>query len=303
MLKRGLQAALVPFVLFVLSGVSLAEDEPTATAALATSEAAAPPATATAEDETAAPTATTTAAPAATAEPPEPGEVLTRAKAALAAAGTIKANIILDVHYPHRYTSSIVIYASASGDERAEMTTTQDGKTFQSLEVLTKGVLWTRQETAQGKLATKIDINRVKKALGEADETFAITPIIGANALFDISLLAEIIDFDRVEPATHGDKSAWVISGKMAERFTDKSSLPIGAERYYSTAAVHVDSKSFLPLRIELGSHEDKPVMSLEFESIETKVEAPPGTFDYTPGEDVEVVDRTDWAIAQLKGT
>ena len=37
---------------------------------------------------------------------PKPREVLTRAKAALAAAGTIKANIILDVHYPHRYTSS-----------------------------------------------------------------------------------------------------------------------------------------------------------------------------------------------------
>lgn len=283
MLKRGFQAALV---LVVLSGVSLAEGETAAPAAAAESSA----------------TATTTTTPAATAAPPEPREVLARAKAALAAAGTIKANITLDVYYPHRYTSSIVIYASASGDERAEMTTTQDGETHQSLEVLTKGVLWTRQETAEGKLATKIDINRVKKALGEADETFAITPIIGANALFDISLLAEIIDFDRVETATHGDRSVWVISGETAERFTGKSSLPIGAERYYSTAAVHVDSKSFLPVRIELGRHEDKPVMSLEFESIETKVEAPPGTFDYTPGEDVEVVDRTDWAIAQLRG-
>lgn len=279
MLKRGLRAALV---LFVISGLSFAEEKTAATIE---------------------PTATTTSAPAATAAPPRPREILTRAKAALAAAGTIKANIILNVHYPHRYTSSIVIYASATGEERAEMTTVQDGKTHRSLEILTKGVLWTRQETPQGKLATKIDINRVKRALREADETFTITPIIGANALFDLSRLAEIIDFNRVKPATHNEKPTWIISGEMAERFAGKSSLPVGAARYYSTASVHIDSKSFLPVRIELGSHQGKPVMSLEFKSIETKVEAPPGTFDYTPGEDVEVVDRTDWAIAQLRGT
>lgn len=232
-----------------------------------------------------------------------PADILMRAKSALAAAGNIKAEIALEVNYPARYNSQVKILASPTGDERSQMTTTINENSFSSLTVISKGVLWTEQATPVGPVVTTIDINKVKKALRETGEEFAALPILGTNLLFDLGNLAKIIKFDAADETTLDSRKVHVISGRLKSAFEkEKMQLPLGAARYYSSVKVYLDSQDFLLRRIEMGKEKGRPLVVLDFKTIEKNVEIPEGTFKYAPPEDTQVIDRTDWAIRQIKG-
>ncbi|MHC4712308.1 MAG: LolA family protein [Planctomycetota bacterium] len=233
----------------------------------------------------------------------QPDQILMHAKAALAAAGTIKADLLLEAYYPAPYKSEITILASPTGDERAEIRTTVGENSYSSLEVISKGVLWLEEQTPVGPTVSKIDIARVKRTVREEDAEFAALPILGTNLLFDLDNIARLINFDRVVESTAESVTTYVLTGKLAAGLEKgRRALPAGAEKYYGIARVQVDAQTFLPRRVELGEEEGKPLVSIEFLSIEKNVETDEETFVYSPPEDVEVVDRTDWAIAQLLG-
>ncbi|MCD6405673.1 MAG: hypothetical protein J7M19_07595 [Planctomycetes bacterium] len=232
-----------------------------------------------------------------------PADIIMRAKSALAAAGNIEAEVDLDVNYPTHYSSHIKILASPTGDERSQMTTTINENTFSSLTVISKGVLWTQQSTPVGLVVTTIDINKVKKALRETGEEFAALPVLGTNLLFDLGNLAKIIKFDAADESTLESRKVRVISGRLRSAFEKgKMQLPLGAARYYSSVKVYLDSQDFLLRRIELGEEKGRPLVVLDFKMIEKNVEIPEGTFKYAPPEDTQVIDRTEWAIRQMKG-
>jgi hypothetical protein len=236
-------------------------------------------------------------------EPGRAQEILMRAKSALAAAGTIKAALELEVNYPSHYKCAISILASPTGDERAEIRTTVNENSYTSLEVISKGVMWSEQHTPAGPIVTKIDINQVKKALREDGVEFAALPVLGTNLLFDLGNLARLVKFDTAGEAEIDSGKVLVISGALIPGFAKgKTALPTGAERYYASAKVYLDPESFLPRRMELGEEDGKPLLALDFKSIEKNAEAPPDAFAYTPPEDTEVIDRTQWAIGQFRG-
>jgi len=233
----------------------------------------------------------------------KPVEILTQAKSALAGSGTIRARLVLTATYPMEYTSEIDIYSSPTGNERAEITSTQHESRYSALEVISEGILWTEQETPVGKVVSKIDMRQVKRALSEETSQFAAIPILGTNLLFDLGNLAQLIAFERSTSLLLDGEPYYVISGGPIDAIqSGKVTLPLGAIRYYSKARVLVRPGDFLPKRIELGDEDGKPALVLDFESIERNVEEPAGIFDYTPPEDAEVVDRTNWAIAQFNG-
>lgn len=233
----------------------------------------------------------------------KPQEILMRAKSALAAAGTIKASLVLRVNYPSAYKSEIEILASPTGDERAEIKTTVKADSYSSLEVICKGVMWTEEHTPAGPIVTKIDVNQVKKALREDDTEFAALPVLGTNLLFDLGNLAKLVKFNTASETAIGSQKVVVIAGHLMDAFAkDKAALPIGAQKYYESAKVFLDAENFLPRRIELGEAEGKPLLSLDFKAIEKNVETAEDAFVYTPPEDAEIIDRTEWAIAQFRG-
>jgi hypothetical protein len=234
---------------------------------------------------------------------PRPGEVLALAEAAMADAGVIKAEMKLEVSYPTKYTSVISLYANAAGDERAKIKTTMRSDTVRSLEVITGGMLYVEQATPVGIVVSKIDLNEVKKRLAAAKESFTPVPALGANALFELGALSAIVDFSDIKVHEAGDRSLYVISGKLSSKFADGGAkLPPGAARFYKSARVSVEKDTFLPASIELGDEGGKPILVLTFTSIEKGVEAPEGTFSYTVPPEADVIDRTAWAIAELGG-
>lgn len=232
-----------------------------------------------------------------------PADILGRAKAALGAAGNIKAELTLDVRYPSAYKSEIVMLASSTGDERSEMTTTINESTFRTTSIMSKGTLWTVEEAVGGTLVTKIDVDKVKKALREEGEDYAALPVLGPNVLTDLGHMAKIVKFDKSEAGVVGGRAVHVVSGGPWPGFEKgKRQLPLGAAKFYGKVKVYIDVEDYLPRKVELGEEEGKVLLSLEFKSLERNVAVPAGAFDYTPGEDAEVVDRTEWAIRQFKG-
>lgn len=230
-------------------------------------------------------------------------EVMTRAKAAIAAAGTVRAELSMTCRYPTTYTSEISILASPTGDERAEMKTTINQNTFRTLEVISGGILWSEQETPGGIIVGRIDLARVKSELRARGEQFAALPVLGTNLVFEIANMAKLVKFDRSEAAETSGKDAWVLTGSLQRRFAEgKAALPAGAVKFYRTVRLHIDAESFLPLAVELGLENGEPLLRVEFREIEGNVEPGEDAFAYEPPEDAQVVDRTDWAIGQLTG-
>lgn len=226
-------------------------------------------------------------------------EVLTRAKAALAKAGAVEAELLVEVTYPTKYKSEIELIANQTGDERARIKTTINDEIYDTLEVKSGGVLWTQQPTSTGTLVTKIDLAAVKRALEKNNISAAAASILDVNALFDLDNLTQLVDFDKAERAS-GESTDIVLTGALKKAFAeDKAALPIGARRYFEKATIVVDAESFLPRRVELGA---LAVVVVTFRGIETNAEIEEGAFEYTPPEGAEVVDRTDWAVAQLMG-
>ncbi len=230
-------------------------------------------------------------------------QLLMRAKSALAAAGTIRATLKLEANYPSPYTSEITILASPTGEERAEMKTTVGENSYNTLEVISKGILWTEESTPAGTVVSMIDINRVRRTLRDGEVEFAALPALGTNLLFDVSNLSRFINFNSVSESTGGERRTLTLSGELAAAFQkDKKALPEGAARYYTKAKVTVDGETFLPVRVELGEENGKPLVAIDFVSIEKNVEAGEEAFDYSPPADVDVIDRTEWALDQLLG-
>jgi hypothetical protein len=238
--------------------------------------------------------------------PPTPSvsaaDVLSKAQAALKDAGAVKASLKLEVWYPAHYSSVIDLYAAPSGDERAEIATTVNADSYKNIEVISGGVLWTEESTPVGTVASKIDIGRIKSDLAKSNEPYAALPALGANALFDLAALSRLVDFTDARESELDGHKVFVFSGALAKEFQDpKTPLPAGARRWYKSAVVYV-GEDFLPRRIELGLEDGKPLLRLDFTSLEKNVSLPPGVFDYTPPKDAEVVDRTGWALSQLQG-
>lgn len=236
-------------------------------------------------------------------QPMGAAEVMTRAKAAISAAGTVRAELLMTCRYPATYTSEISILASPTGDERAEMKTTINQNSFHTLEIISGGVLWSEQETPGGIIVGKIDLARVKSELRARDEEFAALPVLGTNLVFDIANMAKLVEFDTSEATETSGRDAWVLTGSLQRRFAEgEGALPAGAVEFYKTVRLHIDAESFLPLLAELGWDKGEPLLSVEFKEIEGNVEPGEDAFAYEPPEDAHVVDRTDWAIGQLTG-
>jgi len=238
-----------------------------------------------------------------TATLPKVAEVLARAEAALADAGTIKADVRMEVWYPAHSTSRIELYATEKGDERANIITTVNEDTYTSLEVISGGVIWMEQDTPGGRVASKIDTNEVKKALAGENARYAALPWLGANALFDLAAMSKFVEFTDVKGAKIDSQDVFVLAGGLpAKPAPDAPALPKGAERYYKSVAVWVRASDYLPARVELGIDQGKPAVRLDFAALEKNAAAPEGAFAYAPPAGAEVVDRTAWAVEQLKG-
>jgi len=247
--------------------------------------------------ETAAPAALPTAPTAL----PTAKELLERAERALEEAGDIKAVLRLEVWYPAHYTSDIELYASQAGEERARVATKMDEDRYKSTHVISKGVLWREQDTVGGTIVTKIDIEKVKRELGKEDEAYAALPAMGVNALFEIRGLRRVVDFENVKEEEGEGGKVYVVSGKLAAKFEEgKKGLPAGAAKWYEGASVWMKEDG-LPVKVELGQ-EEKPLMRLEFVSIERNVALPEGVFEYKAPTDAEIIDRTQWAVNELRG-
>ena len=232
----------------------------------------------------------------------QPKEILDRAVAALKDAGNIRANVALEVWYPTHYTSVIDLYASPSGQERADLTTTVNADRFKSLEVISGRIVWCEQDSPAGKLVTKIDLETIRKELAKDKNSFAALPGMGTSSLFDVASLADLVDFNKAAESTLDGRKAFLLSGVLAAKYAEgKASLPAGAADWYKTAVLYV-GEDYMPLRIELGRHGDVPYARVDFKTIEKNVTVPAGAFDYAPPEDAEVVDSTQWALSELKG-
>jgi len=230
-------------------------------------------------------------------------EVITRVKGAMAAAGTIRARLTLRCNHPAAYTSEIEILASPTGDERAQIKTTIKENSFRTLEVISGGTLWSEQETVAGPIVGKIDLSRVKAELRERGEQYPAMPVLGANFALEVSNLARLVDFDRSEAAGSGDDGFYILTGSLRREFTEgKRPLPQGAVDFYRVVKLAVDASTFLPARIELGRKDGRPLVVVEIESLAANVETDEETFKYTPPEEAQIVDRTEWAIAELTG-
>jgi hypothetical protein len=260
----------------------------------------------------AAPTPASTASALSAAQPPaaavpagaelNPKEILDRTVAALKSAGNIKANVALEVWYPTHYTSVIDLYASPSGQERADLTTTVNADRFKSVEVISGRIVWCEQDSPVGKLVTKIDLEMIQKELAKDKNSFAALPGMGTSTLFDVASLSDLVDFNKAVESTFDGRKAFLLSGVLAAKYAEgKASLPAGAADWYKTAVLYV-GEDYMPLRIELGQHGDMPYARVDFTTIEKNVTVPAGAFDYTPPENAEVVDNTQWALSELKG-
>jgi len=235
---------------------------------------------------------------------PQHRDILKRAEEALAQAQAIQADIRLEVFYPAHYASTIDLLADPSGDERAEMETTVNSDSYKSIEVISNGILWSEQDTPAGKMVTKIDVSSIKKSLRKTEgSVFAALPILGTNALFDLTAMSHLVDFTESAQSSLDGVAVYVLTGRLAAKFADgKATLPAGAERYYRQVAVYIDADGFFPRRIELGSENGKPLVALDFLFVRKNVSVPEGAFSYSPPEDAQVVDATDWALSKLTG-
>jgi hypothetical protein len=232
---------------------------------------------------------------------PQSAEILARCQAALAEAGTYRAELKLEAWYPTRYTSEISVIASPSGDERAEIKTTMRADSFKSLEVVAGGILWNEQSTPQGKVVLKTDINEIRKALAAEKAEFAPLPAQGAGAMFDLAGLVSLVDFTQAGETSLGERQVFALTGGLAAKFAEgKARLPAAAAKFYKAAAVYVDRNDFLPVRIELGSENGKPLVRLDFLKIEKNVTVPEGAFSYEVPADAELVDLTASALSEL---
>lgn len=229
-------------------------------------------------------------------------KILDDAQAALDAAGTVRAKLEIEAWYPMHYTSKVTLTASPNGDERAVIKTTIREDSYDTLQVVSGGVIWTETETVGGTMVTMTDINEVKKAFKGAEKAMAALGLLGTNALYDLAGLRRTIDFTDVTDGKLGERAAYILSGGLRERFdrTDKSLGPVGM-KFYAQARVYIDTADSLPRRVELGAGADHPLLRLDIIEIETNVTAEEGTFSYEPGEGVTVIDRTAWAIRELK--
>ena len=230
-------------------------------------------------------------------------DVLQRAQDRYKESGVIRASAHLEVNHPAKYASEIKLLAAPDGRERAEITATMRQDTWKSLQVVSDGVVWNESSTPVGPVVTKIDLRKVKEAMPPAQRGFETLPMLGTTGMFDLSNFARLLDFADAREETLGERKTYMVSGTLKERFrTEAEALPAPARRFYETARVWFDADTFFPYRIELGGTAQAPLMRLDFSDVETNVAIPDDAFVYSPPEGATIVDRTQWAIAELSG-
>ncbi len=230
-------------------------------------------------------------------------EVLTRAQAAITAAGTIRASMEMVSSYPSEFSSTIDIMASPAGDERAEIVTTINTNSFRSLQVISGGVLWHEQATPVGPIVGRIDVSRVEEELGARRQEYAAPGVIGSNFVFDLAGVARLVEFDRAEVSGPDGEEVHVLSGSLRDEYTSgDDALPAGVIDFYSVVRLRIDARTFLPRRIEMGRDGGRPLLAIDITDIEVNFTPGEDAFEYTPPDGAQVVDRTDWAIAELTG-
>ncbi len=232
-----------------------------------------------------------------------PADILQRAQAAYLAAGTIRAEAALDVTFPTTSTAHLSILSAPNGDVRIESSASMAGDSYQSLTVVSGGVIWTESPSPLGRVVSKIDVNAVKKALPPEQRGFATLPMVGATSLFDVTNFARLVDFAGAAETKLGDRRVYALKGALKESLkSGPGALPEVARRFYATATIYFDADSFFPARIELGGEPDRPALRLSFDSVEKNVDAPANAFSYAPPEGITVVDRTPWTVIELGG-
>jgi len=231
----------------------------------------------------------------------DPADILGLAAATVTRAESVKAAGNLEVWYPFHYSSALTVLAARNGDERVEMATKMREDTVKSLEVISGGILWTESQTPTGPLVTKVDLSQVKKSLAAEHKASPALPLLGTNALYDLSNLAKVVSFNGAYEQAAGASKEYVLVGSLKPQFTTDNPLPLAAQRFYKTVIVAVDAKDFFPRRIELGREGNHPLLKLEFTDVELNAPLPQDAFKYTVPEGADVIDRTDWTISELE--
>jgi outer membrane lipoprotein-sorting protein len=83
-----------------------------------------------------------------------------------------------------------------------------------------------------------------------------------------------------------GGRAAWVLEGRPREELEENG---IKADR----ALFYFDKQTGILVIMALLDRKDRPLLEVKFNDIQVNPELPASTFDYTPPEGVEVVDKT----------